>query len=169
MKRILILVFVLTAALAARSQVYVGGSLNIWGGDHRTTFSIAPEVGYNFNETWSVGGTLQYAHNKRNSVKSNSFAIEPYARYAFFENDVLRVFLDGQIGFSTEGVKGGGDNVNGFEIGIQPGLAIKATKHLSFLAKFGFLGYRDDFMSKADGGGLSLTSQDLSFGFYYSF
>lgn len=170
MKKVLVFLFVAMAALTAKSQVYVGGSLSVWGGDDVTSFGIAPEVGYNFNDQWAVGGVIDFEHSKIGGVKTNAFAIAPYARYTFFENDLLRVFADGGFGISTVGVKGRGDNVNGFEIGIRPGLAIKLTDHLSVLTKVGFFGYRDDYMlNSMSGGGFSLNGEDLSFGLYYTF
>ena len=169
MKKLVICLFVALAAMSAKAQdVYVGGTLNIWGGDDVTRFGIAPEVGYNFNEHWAVGGTLEFSHAKNNGIKSNAFAIAPYARYTYFKNDVLSLFVDGGFGFSTQGVKGA-DNVNGVEIGFRPGLSFAVTDHLSLLTKIGFLGYRDDYMHGSNGGGLSLSSGDLSFGFYYTF
>lgn len=170
MKKTLILMFVLLLATAAKAQLYVGGSLNIWGGDDVSTFGVAPEVGYNFSEHWAVGGVLRFEHIKIDDgdKKVNGFAISPYARYTFFENNLLRVFADGNIGFSTAGVKGG-DNTNGFEIGVRPGLAIKIGRQLSILTKVGFFGYRDDYLNHVNGGGLNLSGEDLSFGLYYSF
>ncbi len=170
MKKVLVFLFVIMAALSAKAQVYVGGSLSVWGGDDVTSFGIAPEVGYNFNDKWAVGGVLEFDHSKVNGLKTNGFALAPYARYTFFENDILRVFADGGFGFSTVGVKDHGDNVNGFEVGIRPGLALKLTDHLSVLTKVGFFGYRDDYMlNTLNGGGFSLSGQDLSFGLYYTF
>lgn len=97
-----------------------------------------------------------------------SFALAPYARYSYYENKVVRLFIDGGLGFSTQKVKGL-DSVNGFEIGFKPGIAIKLNDKFSVLAKCGFLGYRDDYMDTESGYGFGFTSEDLSVGFHYEF
>lgn len=172
MKRLVICLFVALVAMSIKAQqnIYVGGTLSIWGEDNATSFNITPEVGYHFNDKWAVGGLLIYSHTKSNGVKANAFALAPYARYTFFEADQLSLFVDGGFGFSTVGVKGS-DNVNGFEVGFKPGISFAVTDHFSLLAKIGFLGYRDSYLSNSgsSGGGLSLSSSDLSFGFYYTF
>lgn len=69
--------------------------------------------------------------------------LAPYVRYSYYENKVVRLFLDGGIGISS--VKYGDNSEGGFELGIKPGLAIKLNNHFSLVAKCGFLGYRDDY------------------------
>ena len=180
MRKIGILLLIMMAALSAKAQIYTGGTLNIFGGDGAFNFMLKPEVGYEFNEKWAFGGVLSLEHSKikgggihngmvyEGNGKVNSFAIAPYARYTFFENDLLRIFADGGFGVGVNSVKDG-DNTAGFEVGVKPGIAIKLGDHFSILTKVGFLGYRDDFMGYTNGGGLRLSSEDVSFGFYYAF
>ena len=53
---------------------------------------------------------------------------------------------------------------------MKPGLAIKLTDHFSLVTKYGFLGYRDDYMLGAGNGyGFNFSSEDLSIGFHYTF
>ena len=66
MKKGLLLVVVMLATIAVKAQdIYVGGSLNVWRNStgNTTSFKVAPEVGYNFNETWALGAELDYSHN----------------------------------------------------------------------------------------------------------
>ncbi len=169
MKKVVAFLFVVMAALSAKAQIYAGGSLGFWGSDDNNTFLIAPEVGYNLNSKWSFGGMLLFEHAKVSNTKVTGFALAPYARYTFFESKIVDIFIDGGIGFSTTHVENADDNQNGFEFGFRPGLEIKATKHLSFLTKFGFLGYRDDYLNYQNGGGFSFSGDNLSFGLYYTF
>ncbi|ADV44521.1 outer membrane beta-barrel protein [Bacteroides helcogenes] len=180
MKKIVLVLFALMAVVSVNAQVYVGGTLGLWHNDDAdmTNFSIAPEIGYNINKKWAVGAELGYVHSNTNvtlgnfsgSVKTNAFAIAPYARYSFYENKLVRLFIDGGLGFSTYKVDvDGADATNGFEIGVKPGLAIKLNNHFSLVAKCGFLGYRDDYMVGENGYGFALTSENLSFGFHYEF
>ena len=170
MKKIVILLFVAMVALSAKAQVYVGGTVSLWHNDDvdAATFTLNPEVGYNLNEKWAVGGILTFSHSKLDEGKYNAFGLAPYARYSYYENKVVRLFIDGGLGFSTQKVKGA-DAVNGFEIGFKPGIAIKLNDKFSVLAKCGFLGYRDDYMNAGSGYGFNLKSEDLSFGFHYEF
>ena len=160
MKKIVILLFVAMVALSAKAQVYVGGTVSLWHNDDvdATTFTLNPEVGYNLNEKWAVGGILTFSHSKLDEGKYNAFGLAPYARYSYYENKVVRLFIDGGLGFSTQKVKGA-DAVNGFEIGFKPGIAIKLNDKFSVLAKCGFLGYRDDYMNAGSGYGFNFTAK----------
>lgn len=163
--------FVVMVALSMKAQVYVGGTVSFWHNNDNfesTWFTIAPEIGYNFNEKWAVGGNIGFSYEKIDDVKTTGFAIAPYARYSYYENKIVRLFLDGGFGISTSKI-GDNDALTGFEIGIKPGIAIKLNDKFSLVAKCGFLGYREDYMLGVNGAGLALTSEDLSFGFHYEF
>ena len=164
MKKIVFFLFATMLVASVKAQVYVGGTVGLWHNDDldATFFKLEPEVGYNLSEKWAVGGVLAFAHGKADEGKYNAFALAPYARYSYYENKVVRLFVDGGFGFSTQKVKGF-DSVNGFEIGFKPGIAIKLNSKFSAVAKCGFLGYRDN------GYGFAFTSEDLSFGFHYEF
>ena len=153
MKKLLVSLFVMVAALSVNAQdLYMGGVFNLWrnGDANRTNFTIAPEVGYNLNEQWAVGVTFSYSHD-------------------YYENKIVRLFIDGGLGFSTNRIKGADKATNGYEIGLKPGIALKLNKNFSLIAKCGFVGFRDDYSVTEDGFGISLQSEDLSFGFHYEF
>ena len=100
-----------------------------------TSFKLAPEIGYNLSEQWALGVELQFNHEYKEHISTNTFAIAPYARFSYYENKIVRLFVDGGFGFATTKVKDGGDAVNGFEIGLKPGIAIKLNQHFSLVAK----------------------------------
>lgn len=77
MKKFVILLFVAMAALSAKAQVYVGGTVSLWHNDDvdATTFTLNPEVGYNLNEKWAVGGILTFSHSKLDEGKYNASAL----------------------------------------------------------------------------------------------
>lgn len=62
------------------------------------------------------------------------------------------------LGFSTSKAEHG-DAVNGFEIGLKPGLAVKLNHSFSFITKVGFAGYRDDYFKGSDGFGVTLEER----------
>ena len=83
MKKGLLLVVVMLATIAVKAQdIYVGGSLNVWRNStgNTTSFKVAPEVGYNFNETWALGAELDYSHNYNGGLTKNSVIVAPYIR-----------------------------------------------------------------------------------------
>ena len=171
MKKIVVLLFVAVIAMSAKAQVYVGGNVSLWHNDDadNTFFAIAPEVGYNFSEKWAVGASLGFVHNSNKLADfKNAFYFAPYARYSFYENKVVRLFVDGTIGVSSVKYEVGGSN-GGFELGVKPGIAIKLNNHFSLIGKCGFLGYRDDYAFGEQGYGFSFSSEDLSLGFHYEF
>lgn len=88
MKKGLLLVVVMLATIAVKAQdIYVGGSLNLWRNStgNTTSFKIAPEIGYNFNETWALGAELDYSHNYVTGQTANSVFVAPYIRWSYCE------------------------------------------------------------------------------------
>lgn len=171
MKKIVLLLFVAIATLSVKAQdIYMGGNFSLWHNDDadNTAFTIAPEIGYNLDEKWALGVTLGFKHESESDISVNTFMIEPYARFSYYENKIVRLFVDGGFGFATSKMEDA-DAVNGFEIGIKPGIAIKLNQHFSLIAKCGFLGYQDDYSEAGSAFGLKLGSEDLSFGFHYEF
>lgn len=174
MKKILLFVLVAVAAISMNAQdVYMAGNVSMWRNDdaNTTSFKIAPEIGYNLSEEWSIGSEFGYMYDYVNKSKTNTFSVAPYARYSYYNNGSVRLFLDGGFGFSTTKVKGH-DSENGYQIGLKPGIAVKLNDHFSVLAKVGFIGYNDDYgtvSSRRHGFGFDLNGDDLSLGIHYAF
>ena len=86
MKKGLLLVVVMLATIAVKAQdIYVGGSLNVWRNStgNTTSFKVAPEIGYNFNETWALGAELNYSHEYVKQVTANTVTVAPYIRWSY--------------------------------------------------------------------------------------
>lgn len=171
MKKIAFLLLLACAAVTVNAQLYVGGGLSFWNNDDAdvTTFLIAPEVGYNLNSQWAVGAELAFG---KNSLKTTAYGISPYARYSYYESGMVRLFLDGTVGILSA-KPDGGDSSTGFQVGVQPGIALKLNDRFSLVSKIGFLGYRDDYgfdeSFNRQGFGLDFSSLDVSLGVYVSF
>ena len=138
MKKVLMTLFVMFAVVTAYAQeMYVGGGIGLWRNHDLevTSFSISPDFGYGLNEKWSVGGQLILDVAGGNGTTSaTSFAIAPYARFSYYENKVVRLFLDMGVGLSVYKQKHS-DSEAGFELGVKPGLAVKLNNHFSFITK----------------------------------
>lgn len=179
MKKLFVTVCMAVAAIAANAQVYVGGELGVWrngeDGANKTSLTIAPEVGYNLNETWALGIKLGYNHqytgtgdidfgslSGSGSIKTNSFVVEPYVRASYAKFGPVRLFVDGGFAFATSKNKytvevnsksesETGDAHNAWQIGFKPGIAVDLNQHFSFIAHAGFLGYRHSDPKKYNG------------------
>ncbi|MFG6381903.1 MAG: porin family protein [Muribaculum sp.] len=175
MKKLFVLAVIAVMALGASAQNwFIGGA---FGYAHSTVetedekvksdvFTIAPEVGYNIDETWAIGATLNYTWEKD---MYNRFAISPYARYTFFrtDNNLVSLFVDG--GFGIGYLKPDeGDSKCTWEIGFKPGLAVNLTEKFSLVAHVGFLGYQD-LKEAGKTYGVNLDGRNITFGFYYNF
>ncbi len=187
MKKVLLMVVVLFACMAASAQVYVGGSLGfasvkpIGGGDSETTYKIVPEVGYNISETFAIGVALGYRKGNcslgnagyAQDVTTEVFGITPYARYSPVEWEPVKLFFDGGIGF--ESLKDMGSN---FSVGIRPGVAVTLSDQISFVAHLGFFGFetfspsgklKDSGVTKSGSAfGIDLDNS-IDFGVYFNF
>jgi len=180
MKKIMMTLVAIAMATTMNAQWYVGGSVGfgsakVGGGDSESTYKILPEVGYSFNDKWSVGVALGYQKGAASFGNYNFtqgtqeiFSVNPYARYTFFNADRLSIFCDGGIGFAS--IK---DTGTGFQVGLRPGLAFKASDKISLVAHIGFVGF-ETFSPKGGGDssnafGLNLDGVASSFGIYYNF
>ena len=148
MKKSIILIVAVIATIvmgetvkAQNSGWWIGGSLGYWHdktGDVKTnSFIITPEVGYDMDSKWTFAGIVGFNTKSvkvgdSKSHSNNAFVIEPYARYKYFNQGIMTLFVDGKIGVAI------GDN-DGFEVGLAPGLALKATERFGFVAHVGFL------------------------------
>ena len=168
---LLLLSFILLTASTASGQQksdssptdkgwWIGGQIGYWYDDGENTFTLEPEIGYDFNSRWAAGTSFGVALVDDLTV----YAIAPYARWKYCSTNRLTLFLDGGLAVA------GGD-MTGFKIGLQPGLSIKINNHFRLLTSVGFLGYCNEFYNggSGDGFGVRLSSSDLKFGFHYTF
>lgn len=165
-KTILAALVAVLSIISVSAQTYVGGSVSFWhNGDTETTsFSLTPEVGYNLNEKWAVGAELDFAYVGVDGNSAAGFGIAPYARYTYFNEGKFSLFVDGGLGINK--VK---NTDLGFQIGFQPGFAVKLTDQFSLVSKFGFLGYSDmGNYGGMNGFGFAFAN-NVSFGFYVNF
>ena len=179
MKKILMTMVAVFAAMNMNAQVYVGGSVgfgSVKAGSlsSESTYKIVPEIGYNLNSEWAIGVALGY--QKGNCDFGNYdftfnttevFSVNPYARYTFLNSDMVNVFIDGGLGFAS--VKDGGSL---FQVGLRPGIALKANDKISFVAHIGFVGFETASPKHGDSSnafGLELDNNNILFGVYYNF
>jgi hypothetical protein len=199
MKKILTLAVVaIASAFGVNAENwYVGGNFGIWHdsdssvslldnqavGTSSNAFYIQPEIGYNFNSQWAVGLGIgyEYKHYCGTKTSDNFFNFNPYARWSYFRtsNNLVQLFIDGTVGFGA-GVRD--VDVDGYdshtactwEVGFRPGVAFNLTDRFSIVAHLGFLGYQGanhtaEKMGKHNAGGLDLSTENLTLGFFFNF
>lgn len=170
----------LGAFAAETDNFYVGGSIGVLHNSTTdvTTAKILPEIGYNLNKAWAVGTVIGYSYVGNSHVGNHSFEFDPYARFTYYKNGIVSLFVDGGIDLSlgSTKVKHGGDSDTSATVGIgfKPGIALNLNERFSIVAHTGLIGYtyaNDAAKSagKFSGGGLDLYNAPLTFGLYYNF
>lgn len=166
-KLFLVLAFAFAGIFTANAQVWVGGGLdaNIYK-DH-TGFSIAPEVGYAFNNHWQVALGAAYGFNQDKvlgeTIKTNTLTLEPYVRYvATTIGDKFSLFFDltGDFGLI---------DASGWAATLRPGIAWMATEHWTAAFRFGFLGYDHGYYGGDNGFFMNCDLSAPSIRLYYNF
>lgn len=179
MKKLLLLAVLAIASIGASAQCYYGGQLGFSRNatDNVTRVTIAPEVGYSFNEKWSFGGVLDYDYVYNRGINTNVFEISPYARYkaVSFADGKLTCFVDGGVGFGVQKTKGF-DTGFVYHIGFRPGISYSFNEHYSIVAHIGQLGWEgatdkatSEYARKNQFTWNIFNWNDLQFGLYYSF
>lgn len=198
MKKIILMLLVAAFSLTAGAQTYLGGEVGFWRNtdDNHTSFKLKPEIGYNLSDKWALGIGIGYNYDyvgtgdidlpgftASGNTKVNGFSVTPYARYSFAKFGPVSLFFDGGFGINTYKVKvtakagneshsETSDSQTGWQIGLQPGVKISLAKNIDFIARTGFLGYRDaddeHCQFGENGFGFDL-SNSLTFGLYYNF
>ncbi|MCM1070565.1 MAG: porin family protein [[Clostridium] fimetarium] len=189
MKKILALALLAATGVGAASaeeitidtnKLYVGGAVGFWRDitEHSTQVAIKPEIGYKLNPKYYVGASLGWYHNySGDNVSYNMFNIAPYVRYNFYRNNKVAVFVDGtvEVGLGRTGYDGGhSDLAATYGIGFRPGVSLALNNHFSLIAKVGFFGYKGANKAARNGGehsgfGVGLNTNDIQFGFNYTF
>ncbi len=174
MKKIYAIVVIAMMTITAQAQVFVGGGVGFnsvkvtENADATKTFSIMPEVGYNFNDQWTAGVNLGFTSVKAGDADAtNAFGAGVYGRYHFCQAGNLKLFAEVGADFTTYNNDGG----NNFSVALRPGLTYSLTDNWSITAKTGVLGYSKDSDKRGGGSafGVGVDNSDLQFSLYYNF
>ncbi|MCH5230358.1 MAG: outer membrane beta-barrel protein [Muribaculaceae bacterium] len=181
MKKFLLLCVLGVLSLSASAQIYLGGTFGLDRDftNNTTDFAISPEIGYNINDTWGVGGTISYQYRYEDGLKANVFDLSPYVRWTFARvvDDKLHFFVDGGFGIGLGDTKYRtlkSDTLCIWSIGFKPGVSFSFNNHWTILTHIGFLGYNGANDAAKEVGftnnfGLDFSSLNLNFGVYYTF
>lgn len=152
-KLFLVLVLAFAGIFTANAQVWIGGGL---GGNIQKNYmnlSIAPEVGYAFNEHWQVALGAGYGFEQTKvdvegeivPINAHSLTLQPYVRFVPVTiGEKFSLFLDLCGDFGLLDAKGA------YAVTLQPGIAWMATKHWTAAFRFGKIGYSHNFYEDSD-------------------
>ena len=163
-KLFLTLVLAFTGIFAANAQLWIGGSAGAAFVKNYSTFTIAPEIGYSFNNTpLSVAVEVDYAFAKYKDAKAeHELILKPYLRCNLAKIEKFSVFMDLTGDFGVV-------NNKGYAISLRPGVAWMATKHWTAAFRFAFMQYDHGFYHLDNGFYLDCAAMAPQFGLYYNF
>ncbi len=150
MKKLFLMAALAVATLSVNAQTWIGGQLGYSNSkvkdadDAENTWSIAPEIGYNLNDSWAIAAALNYTGTKFGDVKANVFSFNPYVRYNAASYGDVTFFIDGSVaaGFGKNETPGQEDvETTAIAAGFKPGIAYSICDKFGLVAHFGFLGY----------------------------
>ena len=162
-KLFLVLALAFAGIFTANAQVWVGGGLGAQIKDGYTNISIAPEVGYAFNNQWQIALGADYTFDKTDFGTANMLSLEPYVRYvATTIGDKFSLFFDltGDFGLI---------DASGWAATLRPGIAWMATEHWTAAFRFGFMGYDHGYYGADNGFFLNCALVAPRIGLYYNF
>jgi hypothetical protein len=168
-KLFLVLVFAFVGIFTANAQVWLGGGLGAQFGKEVSKISVAPEVGYAFNNHWQVALGANYTFSKTDLIPDSDpitqtyLDLEPYVRYvATTIGDKFSLFFDltGDFGLVDH---------SGWAVTLRPGIAWNATDHWTAAFRFGFLGYDHSFFGADNGFFLNCELVAPQIRLYYNF
>lgn len=160
---------------------YVSDNQNTYYDDNATSryFHFQPYMAWPVSKRMLLGIRLGYRSGLlkevydwgTNKYLTKGFTAGSFSRYYFSPTAGFSVFLEPSISFSRTYYKT--DNYNGFNTPkyhndlwaakLAPGIAYKATKHLSFLLKMGQFGFEHE-KGRNDGAPFRSSSFNLDFG-----
>lgn len=146
MKRILLLALMAAITLTASAQFWYGASVSagmskVEESDPLLSFSIAPQIGYNFTGRFGVG--VEYSTSTQNTgdeeLQTTGFA--PFIRYTFSDKDKAHLFVDAGIIYASTKYSNLPKRMTTTGCAITPGIIYPIGEHWNLLTTFGSLGW----------------------------
>ena len=174
MKKYVLSAFLIMATFmgisAQQYSWWAGGRTTLWASDDKTTVIVAPEIGYNLNEYFTVAASVGLHSNRHKLgsdwINSEGVVLNPYFRFNAFKKGVL-------FGFIDSGIEFGLGDFEGVQVGFKPGIAVAITDRFVVALQYGFIGYSDgkgiDWGLRNKGVGADLSGYQSGLAFFYCF
>lgn len=177
MKKFILFFALAVTSLTSYAQKFeIAGTANFWRNTDKntTSFEVTPELTYELTEKWGIGASVSYGQERENYGTVSTykvFTFAPYARYTYFDKEIISLFIDGGVGLSKVKSEIGNESETrtGFEAGLKPGVAIKVAERFKFISKIGFLGYKKNYPQAGKAFGFNLSGENIAIGFAYMF
>ena len=179
MKKIVLAAVFAVASMAANAQVWMGGEV---GYQHtkvtnngntlskENIFTLAPEIGYTLNDKWDIAAGIGFGHTDDDNASTNSFILNPYARYKAVKAGNFTFFLDGGFAYQLDHTHGVDDNTNSWEIAIKPGFSYAISPKVSLVAHVGKFGWAFSKRGDVKANQVNIgVDNAVAFGAYVSF
>ena len=167
-KVVLLVIFTVVSFTVVNAQDYkwwAGAKSALWLESDQMIFVFAPEVGYHLTNKFAVAASIGFSsYQYDNNSNKNELILNPYIHFKAINKDNLLFFVN-------FGVDYGLGDIEGFQVGFKPGMAIPLSNRVTFALQFGFLGYNDGkgIGSKSKGVGFDLSGYQSGFVIFYSF
>lgn len=152
-KLILTLSALVSFAIGASAQFYVGGTTNFAilasGGATTVGFGLSPEAGYMFNEKIGVGGAVNLSISGGSGNTVFGLNVAPYFRCVFAEAGKVKFFGDAIVPL---GIQSSGKAFFAWGIDIAPGIIVNAGGNWDIVTHLITLGYNGLAGKEANGG-----------------
>lgn len=161
-RKIALAALLLCIAFSAEARIFIGGNIGLAtssGSDSRLGIIIAPEIGYNINQNFTVGGMLSYRSLQ------NSFGITPYMRgYLCNIQDKFCLFLSFQVPCSFS------SGYESYGAYLRPGFSFRVNENVWLTAHIGAFGYSFTRSGGVGNGGWSarINSNTVNIGFSFN-
>lgn len=157
----------------SNGDAFISGSFNLGsnkysaqGNFKESTFSIAPTVGFFVSQNIALGLGLGFSSSKitkeegDDAFKTTTTTIGAYGRYYFTPAAKFSVFGQLSVEYATTKFNPSDLKVNGFGLGLSPGVNYFLNRNFAIEASWGALNYAS---AKADVDGAE-ASNDFEFG-----
>lgn len=135
MKRIARIVFAISLLLSVgttvKAQIYVGGGLGFGvSQQEQLRIYIAPEVGWNVTNHFTLGGKLSYESGV------NRFGLDPYVRLNILKREsVVRIMATVEAPFNWA------KDYSSYGFFFRPGLSVRVSPTVRIEGHFGYFGW----------------------------
>lgn len=149
MKKLVIVILLTTAlaATAAAQNMWLSGTMRLWGRSLDTqsenSLTLIPEFGYRLDGPWAVGGQLGF-HSEWTTVNNNTrrvnrTSIVPFLRYGVGEPNSISFFAQAEMPLNFYG----GEDFDGTSLSSSTsvGLNLRPGMYYSFNERWGVTMY----------------------------
>lgn len=137
MKKVILFALLALFALPVHARWFIGGNAAMWYDTEPElfTFTLLPEVGYEFNEKCAFGGQVGFTVAAQGAYSAGAGVIAPFFRYTFWSNDIVAFDLRATLGFSFSNV------LVASEASVSPYVRFTPHEHFDVYLKLGSAGF----------------------------